>query len=403
MTGSTWNEPARYLKIGPYVGNQNRRRAQINPPTPLGPYQGHVYVEACQRRRHHEIYSAVAIPNISYHAGPDSISMDSCPLLLKLCEAILDALLIDLILVPGLDPPSVYIGQHYEDIQAQQDTLCACALVCRAWRPCSQYLLFKHPLFRSGGAIAQANDTIFRDKASRPWSREWAVTAIHFQGDLDSELRREPGKVAHAGSRLQATQLLKNTNFFMRSFPNLRSLFLHAMRWVAHPPLVRLRLAFFTTLTHLAVDGCRFDSIRDMLDLVWFCSSLTHVRIAVCSFRHLRYCDDIDDFTDPDQLCLARERLGACKHLTFLHIEDINDLFPFLDLPGRVFDDAVTTLWLSISSQPRLDPPYSGSMGAFERFLRGSFPNLLEPTSACRSPASTPPAAPHTYALPTRP
>ena len=60
-----------------------------------------------------------------------------------------------------------------------------------------------------------------------------------------------------------------------------------------------------------------------MLDLVWFkfCSSLTHVRIAVCSFRHLRYCNDINEYVDTEQLCVARERLGACKTLTFLHIE----------------------------------------------------------------------------------
>lgn len=169
-----------------------------------------------------------------------------------------------------------------------QDTLCACALTCRAWRARAQHLLWISPRLVDTRRLALIT-------AALPTApRSLTTTLVLARLDLSS-----------------ASEL------FMHSFPNLRQLSCHRVSFERGPPLqiLRMRLPFFDSITILHMRNCSFRSLRATLDVIWAFPNLSSLRLGMSEWTKLRHGAENGHFST---ICEYRR---ACRKLTHLALD----------------------------------------------------------------------------------
>ncbi|KAI8970885.1 hypothetical protein BD414DRAFT_388950, partial [Trametes punicea] len=195
--------------------------------------------------------------------------MESSRLHIELCEAVLDTIPSAISWPVRLHYPYCVTTYHVEDHILSQKTLCACALVCRAWRPRAQFLLWKYPILSSPESLARFVATIHHDVG-----KQWAsfVSMLHLY----------PHRSSKPGASMKSQWIwLSVSDVFMQCFPNMRTFYASHPGWMANSRLYHMRLPFFSSVTHLVLDGCTYETLRDM---IWSCHNLAILQISDCLF-----------------------------------------------------------------------------------------------------------------------
>ncbi|KAI8993899.1 hypothetical protein BD414DRAFT_480767 [Trametes punicea] len=184
-------------------------------------------------------------------------TMESPRLPTEVCEAILDTILLPISRSASLHYPYVATLPDVRDSILSRKTLCACALVCRAWRTHAQFLLWTYPMLDSQASLARFIATLQHNVG-----KQWAsfVSMLHFH----------PGPGIYApDADPGARQIeLSVSDILLRCFPNIHTFYVSDLAWMTNPRLYRMRLPFLSSLTHPMLDRCIYDTFRDMLDLV---------------------------------------------------------------------------------------------------------------------------------------
>ncbi|EIW65384.1 uncharacterized protein TRAVEDRAFT_42755 [Trametes versicolor FP-101664 SS1] len=246
--------------------------------------------------------------------------MESCRIPIELCESIMDA-----------------VSEH-EALQFDwlvglewQDTLCACALTCRAWRARAQHLLWISPRLVDTRRVALIT-------AALPTApRSLTTTLVLSRLDLSS-----------------------TSELFMHSFPNLRQLSCHRVSFERGPPLqiLRMRLPFFDSIPILHMRNCSFRSLRATLDVIWAFPNLSSLRLGMSEWTKLRH------GAGNGHLSTICEHRRACRKLTHLALD--RNILEQVQLSGNVFGHAVTNLEIGMPSRAAF----------LSSFLTNSFPAL---------------------------
>lgn len=169
-----------------------------------------------------------------------------------------------------------------------QDTLCACALTCRAWRARAQHLLWISPRLVDTRRVALITSVL----PTAP--RSVTTTLMLARLDLSS-----------------ASEL------FMHSFPNSRHLSFHRVCFERGPPLhiLRMHLPFFDSITILHMRNCSFHSLRATLDVIWAIPNLSSLRLGMSERTKLRH------GAGNGHLSTICEHRRACRKLTQLALD----------------------------------------------------------------------------------
>ncbi|KAI0638732.1 hypothetical protein C8Q77DRAFT_1663 [Trametes polyzona] len=275
--------------------------------------------------------------------------MDSCPLPIELCEAIMDAILL-------LPEPLILNAGQPKRKRFRQRALCNCALTCRAWRPRAQHLLRVHPNLATQQSVLQYLQCMRNAPA------EWAPLAseIRLQG---GQMRAPPTCGRDMASDSVLLNVSRASALFTYPFPRLRILHAATTLFDLAPRLLRMRLPFFAGIARLVLVQCVFDSVQAMLELVWACPSLTSL-VVVQSYL---WKEDLS-LGSAERLLLIREYRRGCEKLENAFLRGLPFGRSSIPLPGGVFGSALTSLTLTYRNPQ--------DARALKVFLHGAFPVL---------------------------
>lgn len=217
-------------------------------------------------------------------------------------------------------------------IAVWQDTLCACALTCRAWRAPAQRLLWAFPHVLDGARLARFTAAIRTTAASQ------SLTTLLLADNIYNE---------KAYCHDTACEL------FALTFPRLQELHYHDIRFEHGPSLrlLRTRLPFFASVTVLDLRRGIYRSLRALLDMVWGCPNLSTLRITDSEFY-----PGSPSAKRNAQLSAACAHVRGCRSLTRLTLDiDTLQARPAPPLVPRVFalaDDHASTRVGSLRARP---------------------------------------------------
>ncbi|KAI0638715.1 hypothetical protein C8Q77DRAFT_582 [Trametes polyzona] len=204
--------------------------------------------------------------------------MQSCPLPVELCEAIMDSC--------KLDDSSPHTGCRTEG--QTQDTLCACALTCRAW-------LRTNPLLTTPFSVAEFLAALHKD----PEAYSPVMTTLSL------------------GSYARRLELARATELFAYRFPALAALELHFALVCFPPRILRMRLPLLNAITAIELSWCEFDSLRGLFDFIWTPQYLSWLRIIKPLFtQRVIYTADVGT-----RLSAAAKHMHGCKRLSTLSLD----------------------------------------------------------------------------------
>lgn len=179
-----------------------------------------------------------------------------------------------------------------------QDTLCACALTCRAWRAPAQRLLWAFPHILDGARLAHFTAAI------RTTAPSHSLTTLLL---ADNTFYQKAYCHDTAGA------------LFALPFPRLQELHYHDVRFERGPllPFLRAQLPFFARVTVLDLRRGIYHSLRVLLDTVWGCPNLSTLRITESEFYPGR-----SSAKRNAQLSAACEHARGCQKLTSLTLDE---------------------------------------------------------------------------------
>ncbi|KAI0355800.1 hypothetical protein OH77DRAFT_313638 [Trametes cingulata] len=253
--------------------------------------------------------------------------MNSCPLPLEICEAIMD------------------------EFAPLQSPLRACSLTCRAWRYHAQRRLRQYPCLLNLQSIA----TFLACTRANP--DEWRPLVLAMRiGSTERCLE-------YLMSMAQASDII------MYPFPHLRILVIRGTKFDLNPRLLRMRRPFFANIRSLKISRCWFDTVAVMFDIIWSCPELVRLELVDSAIRNPAL-----SMVKDAQLSSIRHRRGVCAKLTHLNI--MGHAFfnrSMTILSGHAFGPAVTNLnvWFNGISGVSACPPRRNSY--LTRSMLGSY------------------------------
>ncbi|KAI0816889.1 hypothetical protein BC628DRAFT_1405090 [Trametes gibbosa] len=282
--------------------------------------------------------------------------MESCPLPIEVCEAIMDALSYHRI--------SMVLDRREQNrSRIRQRTLCACALTCRAWRARAQHLLRAHPYLANQHSVSLLSASVraIRDQ----WTPYVSILRLNGGGGVQrsghSTTSPSTTKNPDTGISMAST-----TDLLLCPFPNLHTFYASVITMDFGPRLLRMRPPLFFAISTLLLDRCTFDSVRAMFDVVWACPNVSFLVIVN---SHLRK----EVLSDEAAVLLASVGCGSrtqCKRLAAAKLWGTPFNTPSIHLRGRAFGLALTRLTLAFR--------YLETARALTCFLKCAFPALSD-------------------------
>ncbi|KAI0829949.1 hypothetical protein BC628DRAFT_1085103 [Trametes gibbosa] len=213
--------------------------------------------------------------------------------------------------------------------EKEYDTFRSCALVCRAWRPRSQWNLFYSIHLNRASQV----DRLLSIFSTHPPLLD-LIQYVHV-GKFDIETRptvehltRDP-YIPFANGRL--TRALRNAHVFRLS----------GLTWFNYPPVYTSLFRQFKGLVELQLNSVVFGSAGDVIRMAWNCPTLETLVIQYCRFNHA-----------PSEAESARlqasRRTNSCTHLQRIDLEDWQDAET--TPPLLALGDTIKTLLLSFNS-----------------------------------------------------
>ncbi|KAI0820621.1 hypothetical protein BC628DRAFT_1422785 [Trametes gibbosa] len=180
---------------------------------------------------------------------------------------------------------------RYRVIQNENRDLASCALVCRDWRIRAQKTLWS---------------TVFIGRRERISTLATALpdTPAHIISLISSVyVNLSDDRVPHV--------------FFDLPLPSLRVLTMDSVAWTGHPIVLRNRLGlpFFETITELRLQGCKFNSVRGLFNIIWRCQGLQKLGVLKSMFNREQY-----GAMELELHNQQREHRSSCSQLLSLHL-----------------------------------------------------------------------------------